>query len=236
MPQLIKTKAHGYLMQSDTQLPITQDWFNTDFWQQQNAVKGTGTGRGDVWFIDSQYGKFVLRRYRRGGLIAKLSKRHFVFSGLQRTRPWQELSLLETMHNQGLPVPKPIAAICQIDKGFYQAELLTETIEGATDLFDLIKQQQNDQLNWKEIGRVIARFHQAGIFHSDLNCHNIMIDNTSKVWLIDFDKCQQKKPHSSWMQNNLNRLKRSFDKEATKYPEFTVTDAQWTALLAGYHG
>ncbi|BFM47868.1 3-deoxy-D-manno-octulosonic acid kinase [Marinomonas sp. THO17] len=236
MPRLINTKAQQYLMQSAAQLPITQDWFNTDFWHQQNAIKGTGTGRGDVWFIDSQYGKFVLRRYRRGGLIAKLSKRHFMFAGIHRTRPWQELSLLEVMRNQGLPVPQPIAGMCRINKGFYQAELLTATIEGATDLFELIKQQQNDQLNWNEIGRVIALFHQAGIFHSDLNCHNIMIDNTGKVWLIDFDKCQQRKRDTSWMQNNLDRLKRSFDKEATKYPEFTVTDEQWTALLAGYHG
>ncbi|AEF55154.1 3-deoxy-D-manno-octulosonic acid kinase [Marinomonas posidonica] len=236
MPHLISTSANTYLIKSDADLAINQDWFNTDYWQQQNAIDGTGTGRGDVWFIKHQDGQFVLRRYRRGGLMAKLTQRHFIYTGVKQSRPWLELSLLERMRQLGLPVPQPIAGRCKVEKGFYQADLITATIANAVDLFDLIKQQHNARLNWHNIGHTIRRFHDNGIDHTDLNCHNIMIDADNKVWLIDFDKCQQRTPRPSWMKNNLDRLKRSFDKETQKHPTFSVTDAQWTALLEGYHG
>ena len=33
--------------------------------------------------------------------------------------------------------------------------------------------------------------HHAQVNHTDLNIHNILIDDSDKVWIIDFDKCYQ---------------------------------------------
>lgn len=236
MPQAIKISPNTVLLKSDPELPISKTWFDSSFWQSQGELAGTGNGRGAVWFINSQFGTFVLRRYRRGGLIAKINKNRFLFTGKDRTRPWLELTLLEIMRSLDLPVPRPIAGLYSLSAGFYQALLLTETIQGAKDLFELIKSDQQAQINWNDIGRVVKRFHQNGIYHSDLNCHNIMIDEQQKVWLIDFDKCEQKTPHSSWMESNIERLKRSLDKESNKHTNFRVTEKQWQAFLEGYHG
>lgn len=118
----------------------------------------------------------------------------------------------------------------------YSAYLLTETISDAKDLYVLIKDGLGDTVDWKKIGVTIQLFHKNGIYHSDLNCHNIMIDKNSKIWVIDFDKCDQRPINSIWPQENIDRLKRSLDKETMKYPSFMVSDSQWNAFLEGYHG
>lgn len=236
MPQTIKISPNTILLKSDPTLPLSTTWFDPEFWQSQQALTGTGNGRGAVWFINSQFGKFVIRRYRRGGLIAKFNKNRFLFTGLANTRPWLELSLLETMNNLSLPVPRPIGGIFTVKYGFYQAELLTETITNAEDLFDIIKSNRSDKVDWCEIGKVIKHFHNNGIYHSDLNCHNIMIDEQDKVWVIDFDKCEQREPNQEWKLSNIDRLKRSIDKESNKHSNFHVSEELWQAFLEGYHG
>ncbi|MBD5771565.1 3-deoxy-D-manno-octulosonic acid kinase [Marinomonas colpomeniae] len=243
MPQIINISPNAALLISDQTKPLTSSWFDPEFWRLQKApigtgktLLGTGAGRGEVWFINSLFGQFVIRRYRRGGLVGKFNKSSFLFTGQEKTRPWLELSLLEHMNALGLPVPKPIAGSYSVNKGFYQATLLTETIEDAEDLFDIIKSIKRDQIPWQEIGKVVKRFHDNGIYHSDLNCHNIMIDSQNKIWVIDFDKCEQREPNSKWVQSNIDRLKRSLDKESKNHANFHVSSKQWQAFLEGYHG
>jgi 3-deoxy-D-manno-octulosonic acid kinase len=222
---------------SNAELGINEEWFSIDFWQAQNAIKGTASGRGTVWFLNSPKGAFVLRRYRRGGLIAKLTQFNFLFLGFKKSRPFQELSLLEYMLSSGLPVPEPIAGHCQRRGIQYQAEIITRLIPDADELFTcLLSKEESNALDWQEIGKTIKRFHKAGVDHTDLNCHNIMIDKTGKVWLIDFDKCRQRPVATQWQDANLQRLKRSFEKEANKHPSFLFKHANWQSLLEGYHG
>ncbi|MBR7889040.1 3-deoxy-D-manno-octulosonic acid kinase [Marinomonas sp. A79] len=236
MPQTIKVSPTVHLLQSDATLPINASWFEPDFWQSQDALSGTGNGRGAVWFINSTFGDFVIRHYRRGGLVAKFNKSTFFYTGIKNTRPWQELNLLETMRALKLPVPRPIGGLVTLVRGFYRSTLITETIPHASDLFDIIKQGKSQDLNWTEIGAVIKRFHEAGIYHSDLNCHNIMIDRDSAVWVIDFDKCEQRPIHVTWQQNNIDRLKRSLDKESERHTSFDFSNAQWRDFMEGYRG
>jgi len=222
---------------SNSELGINEEWFSIAFWQAQNAIKGTASGRGTVWFLNSPKGEFVLRRYRRGGFIAKLTQFKFLFLGFYKSRPYQELSLLEFMLSSGLPVPEPIAGRCQRIGIQYQAEIITKLIADADELFNyLLDSEKTKQLDWQLIGKTIKRFHQAGVDHTDLNCHNIMIDKFAKVWLIDFDKCSQRPIAAHWQEANLQRLKRSFEKEANKHPSFLFKQANWQLLLEGYHG
>lgn len=207
--------------------------FSLDYWSAEHRISGSAIGRGTTWFIQMAKLPAALRHYRRGGLFGKLVKDHYWFSGWQQTRSYQELKLLEYLIEQGVNVPKPIAARA-IKKGFvYQADLLSEKIENAQDLVTVLQKRALNAEEHQRIGAEIAKMHQAQVNHTDLNIHNILLDKQGKVWLIDFDKCKKMSSAGHWQQCNLKRLKRSFNKEVKK------RNIHWQAndfeqLLAGY--
>lgn len=63
-----------------------------------------------------------------------------------------------------------------------------------------------------------------------------MIDQDDKIWLIDFDKCERRSHDENWKLANIDRLKRSLDKEDKLHTKFDITDAQWRNFLEGYRG
>ncbi len=189
--------------------------FDADFWQQQGKVTGSATGRGTTWFVDGEKCPAALRHYRRGGLFGKLVKDHYWFSGWQKTRSFQELQLLNTLIQAGVNVPKPIAARAVKRTFCYQADLLSERIANARDLVSILQERALPTEMYKKIGQEIRKMHDAQVNHTDLNIHNILIDDQDNVWIIDFDKCFQQ-DGDSWKQGNLERLKRSFEKEVGK--------------------
>ena len=213
---------------------ISNHWFDIDHWKLQNAVTGQSTGRNITWFIGHKDGEWVLRHYYRGGMVAKLVKDKYFFTKIENTRCYQELLLLEQMYLQGLPVPKPIAARVQKNGLFYRADLLIEKILNASDLVYQLKREALSEARWHMIGALVAKFHQAGIYHADLNAHNILMDKDDKFWLIDFDRCENRIASSDWQQANLARLKRSFYKEQGLHDTFYFDATQWHWLLQGY--
>ena len=87
---------------------------------------------------------------------------------------------------------------------------------------------------WQEMGKTIRRFHEQGIYHTDLNAHNILLDDQLKVYLIDFDKGYIRPQEKAWQQENLDRLKRSLDKLTAMHQEFFVTEDNWWKLIEAY--
>ncbi|TQV81423.1 3-deoxy-D-manno-octulosonic acid kinase [Aliikangiella coralliicola] len=213
---------------------LKSDWFDINFWQHQDAVTGQSRGRNITWFVGHQDDEWVLRHYYRGGMVAKLLGDKYLFSDIKNTRCYRELLLLEQMFLQGLPVPKPIAARVTTQNIFYRADLLIEKIPHAEDLVQKLTKENIAEAIWHSIGSMIAKFHEAGIFHSDLNAHNILLDNNNKVWLIDFDKCEQRTVAYSWQQANLQRLQRSLVKEKGLHRNFAFDDQCWRWLIGGY--
>lgn len=207
-------------------------WLEADFWRQQNAISGTAQGRGTTLFIKHSP-PLVLRQYHRGGMVARINARHYFYNGTQRSRPFQELSLLELLQEKKLPAPVPVAAALYRHGLSYTAAILTERISDASDLVSRLKEAPLTETDWSEVGRTIARFHAAGIYHSDLNAHNIMLDVQHRAWLIDFDKCGQRPP-GDWTESNLSRLHRSLEKEKGKVPTLHWQTQDWRALLDGY--
>jgi 3-deoxy-D-manno-octulosonic acid kinase len=86
---------------------------------------------------------------------------------------------------------------------------------------------------WHNIGKTIAQFHQKGVYHSDLNAHNILLMK-DQVYLIDFDKGDIRKTHHNWQKKNLLRLKRSIEKISQQSCDHALKN-QWQALMDGYH-
>ena len=222
---------------------VKNEWFESDYWASQERVVGQSSGRNITWFVrpeessliaESQARDWVLRHYYRGGMIAKVSRDKFFYTGIFRTRPYLEMQLLLEMQRLGLPVPICVAARVS-KRGFsYSADLLMEKLE-AEDLVKCLKSGQLSKTQWQSIGKVVALFHRQGIYHADLNAHNIMIDHQQKIWLIDFDRCQMRKPDSHWQQQNISRLKRSLVKEKGLDSSLNYDDQCWHWLTDGYH-
>lgn len=186
-----------------------------EYWQQQNKIIGSAEGRGTTWFVALDNIDAALRHYRRGGLFGKIIKDHYIFTGWEKTRSYQEFQLLNTLIKAGVNVPAPIAAR-SIKRTFcYQADLLSQKIPNAQDLVAILQEKPLSKEIYQKIGNEIRKMHAAQVNHTDLNIHNILIDDKDKVWIIDFDKCHQQKG-DEWKQSNWDRLKRSFIKEVNK--------------------
>ena len=187
-----------------------QEWFDPGHWGQRARAVSEG-GRGGAWFIDAPFGAAVLRHYLRGGMAARISRDRYVWQGEPRTRSFAEFQLTETLHRQGLPVPQPLAASYCREGAFYRAAILLERLH-QVDTFAARVAADASDAPWQDAGRLIARFHLAGLDHADLNANNILFDASGKGWLIDFDRSRLRRPSATWRQNNLARLLRSLQK------------------------
>lgn len=189
--------------------------FDAEFWQNAGKVIGSAQGRGTTWFVQTETIEAALRHYRRGGLFGKLVEDSYLFSNWEKTRGYQEFQLLNTLIEAGVNVPRPIAARTVKSGLAYKADLLSEKIPNARDLVSILMEKPLPAEMYQKIGLEIRKMHDAQVNHTDLNIHNILIDEHDKVWIIDFDKCFQQSGNG-WKQSNLDRLKRSFEKEVGK--------------------
>ncbi|MGE6607936.1 3-deoxy-D-manno-octulosonic acid kinase [Halomonas sp. NPDC076908] len=206
---------------------IHPDLFTADYWRERGLIVGEAPGRGSSLFLQATpTEQWVLRPYRRGGLIAKMSEKRYVWTGVERTRAFRELRLTATLFEQGLPVPKPVA--CRVVRfGLtYEAALITVRVPGATALAERVVNHAADDALLQRVGAMIKRFHDAGLDHVDLNARNILIAPSGEPWLIDLDRCRLRQPGNKWQNKNLARLERSLIK-------FKSQD-QYLSILRGY--
>lgn len=205
-------------------------WFDTNYWQQQQALLGGAPGRGTSCFISTPAGEAVLRHYHRGGLMARLNKDHYLWTGLTRTRAWQELHLTHQLHQLKLPVPQPLAARIQRSGLTYQADLLTLRLPDVQPLAEHLLAGNIQPQLLHSVGQTIRRFHAAGLNHVDLNPRNLLVQSAScQVWLIDFDRCFMQTPRPRPDHPNLQRLQRALHKLNSQQ-----ADEWFQTILQGY--
>lgn len=224
----------GGRMLYDTQRTsnFSTEFFEPDYWRRHDAIEGTARGRGTAWFVRSGDSSFVLRHYRRGGLMAKVSKDTYWFTSESETRSFAEWYLTYHLFRAGLPVPAPIAARYQRRGMFYRADLITQRIENSESLAARLAQGPLSLSQWIAIGRTLRRFHDAGVHHADLNAHNILL-TPEQVYVIDFDRGTLRK-RGWWADTTLVRLYRSLEKVTLLAAPESFTDEDWHSLLAGY--
>jgi 3-deoxy-D-manno-octulosonic acid kinase len=220
----------------DANLPQvpSHDWFDRDWWQSQARMHAEGSGRGGIAFVATPVGPCVLRHYWRGGLVAPVLGDRYLWQGRMRSRGFAEFHLLAELAHRGLPVPEPIAARYQRRGPYYTADLITRTIEGTKTLADIIAGGGFEPARAERVGVLVARFHAAGVDHSDLNAHNILVRD-DELWLIDFDRGEIRATGTAWKLANLARLKRSLLKVgACDHDEAALDRAVWGPLMRGY--
>jgi 3-deoxy-D-manno-octulosonic acid kinase len=211
---------------------LVQSWFDPAHWRSKNEIEGEARGRGSAYFIRTEGKRWVLRHYRRGGLVAKLSKDKYIWRAEEKVRSFADWQLTYHLFRAGLPVPAPVAALYQQKGPFYSADIITERLE-ADSLTSCLKIGALSILNWVAIGRVIRRFHDLGVCHADLNAHNLLLGAGDSCFLIDFDRGTLRKP-GLWCDSNLVRLRRSLEKVTYSLPPDRFTESDWHGLLSGY--
>jgi 3-deoxy-D-manno-octulosonic acid kinase len=189
-------------------------------------------GRGGVRFLQLPFAEAVLRRYRRGGMVARISEDWYFWRGGEATRPFREFRLTAQLFVDGLPVPRPLAARYVRSGLGYRAALITQRIAHADTLANRLAACA--LIDWSLVGRTIARFHRRGLWHADLNAHNVMIGDDGAVWLIDLDRGVLRAPDAAWAQGNLDRLQRSLFKLGTHERIKDFSTHAWPQLLTGY--
>ncbi len=210
------------------------DIFSPDYLKKHNLVTGTAAGRGTTWFFKHNGQEYVLRSYLRGGLVGKFLTNQFFHGSHLNSRSWQEFELLLKLQEWMLPAPRPVAAKVQRSGVIYRSYLISERISQAKDLHQILCEGPISASIWFNIGCVIAKFHAHGVYHHDLNIRNIMLDNQDHPWLIDFDKCEIR-VDGKWKEDNLNRLKRSINKELSIERSLSLKSSDFDSLLEGYH-
>jgi 3-deoxy-D-manno-octulosonic acid kinase len=207
--------------------------FDPDFWAARGELAAVSGGRGSAWFVGSTAHPWVLRHYRRGGFVARISEDRYWWSGEDRVRSFSEWRLLLHLTQRGLAVPKPVAAFYRRVSLTYRCDLITERISQAQSLSAALSAAALEEPVWRAVGAAVARLHRHGVDHADLNAHNILLGSAGIVSVIDFDRGQLRAP-GAWTLRNLARLKRSLQKIGAALPKDRFTPACWEELLEGY--
>ena len=200
----------------------------------QRTIQGEALGRGATYFIKVDNHACVLRHYQRGGLVAKLLNDQYLWSGIEQTRAWREWHLLKELVDKKLPVPHPVAAHVVKRGVFYRADLMTLRLQASKSLTDYLRKKDLPTDQWRKLGRTVRAFHNAGVYHSDLNAHNVMLSDAGDVYLIDFDKCCIRPPQSSWQTANIERFQRSLQKLSAQISPFHYSAIVWQQFILGY--
>jgi 3-deoxy-D-manno-octulosonic acid kinase len=234
-PEVKRGALAGGAMLYDTSRAgnLSAEWFDPQYWGARGGLEGSAQGRGAAHFVRAEGGaRYVLRHYRRGGLMARLSADRYTWQNEESTRPFAEWLLTYRLHRAGLPVPAPIGARYVRTGSIYRGDLITERLPVVGSLSECLRTGALSVLTWISIGRCIRRFHDVGLSHADLNAHNVLLSE-EEVYLIDFDRAQLRQ-RGLWRDGNLVRLRRSLEKITWGLPAERFGESDWHALLDGY--
>jgi 3-deoxy-D-manno-octulosonic acid kinase len=207
--------------------------FDVAYWREHGRVQETAGGRGAVTFIttpDQQ--RWVLRHYRRGGLVARWLDDRYLWTGEEATRGFREWRLLRLLREWQLPVPRPIAARYRREGFYYRADLVTTELPTRTTLASILRDAPLPAPRWRAIGACIGALHARGVHHADLNAHNLLLAEDGRVFVLDFDRGRIR-PRGTWERSVLARLHRSLVKVTTGLPADRFDATAWHALEQG---
>ena len=209
--------------------------FAPEGWPHAEVLTGSlrSGGRGNTMFVGNIPRQFVLRHYMRGGLVRHLIRDSYMFSGEDLTRPFMEWRLLDKLASNNMNVPRPAAARFVRRGTFYTADIITVRIPDVVSLSEYIATEERSEAFWQSVGTAVWKFHEAGVYHADMNAYNVQVDKDGDIWMLDFDKGALRPP-GSWQQETLSRLHRSLEKVIGLDPRLYFRTANWEQLLGGY--
>jgi len=236
VPESIARTARGAVLYDASRCESPDERvFERGHWRALGTLEEAAGGRGTVAFLGDGERRWVLRHYRRGGLVARLFDDAYLWTGRDRTRAFREWRLLRELRAAGLPVPVPVAARYERHGLLYRADLLTEELPTRRTLAQVLAAAPLDATAWRAIGACVGRLHAHGVHHADLNAHNLLLGVDGTVYVLDFDRGRIR-VRGAWERGVLERLQRSLRKVTAGLPARRFDEAAWQALLSGYGG
>jgi 3-deoxy-D-manno-octulosonic acid kinase len=196
-------------------------------------------GRARVPVVRTSSGRWVVRRYQRGGLVAgPLLRDRYLRVG--RPRPLVEASASAETLRRGIATPRVMAGAVYPSGPFYRADLVTEYVANGGDLARALFHDERTPAERTQIlhavGGLIARAAASGIEHVDLNAKNVLLDATpggATPLLLDLDRCRVLPPGVPGDPiPMLERLERSLRKLAQRTGR-GLGKSEWASLRAG---
>ena len=179
-------------------------------------------GRGVAYHIPApgSYAseRWVVRHYRRGGLVARFVQDRYLDSGVKR--PIRELTASVKARARGVATPEVVAAAIYPAGGWYRADIVTRYLPESRDLADRLFDDPDAERRRRAMrlaGALLRRAHEAGVVHNDLNLRNILIAGTGdaeRAWLLDLDRAVVMRDAAARFERDLmlRRLARSLRK------------------------
>ena len=153
-------------------------------WEVLLATGDADTGRGASAVLPRSPGPaWRLKRMRRGGLTARLWRDRYPTAG----RLVAMLAASGEARRRGIATPRAVALLVERDPVLFSAFLATEEIENAEDLARRARRGAMTEHDVAETKRAVARMHDAGMDHPDLNLGNILV-SPEGVHIVDLDR------------------------------------------------
>lgn len=218
---LYQNKYEAIVYDADRLPRPNSTWFDEGGWPQIEKTMG---GRGGSWLINSEWGKIVLKHYRRGGWAARVTENRYWFRGWEKSRAFIEWRLLAGLYQRKLPVPVPLAAYCQKYGMTYRCALITKFIPRTVALQHMPFDQFHQAHIWRRVGYALRQFVDAGVEHVDLNLGNILCDSEEKIYWVDFDRARVRQPGFT-PKAMIRRLLRSIQQRRQQDDDFSLEDS-----------
>ena len=192
--------------------------FDPEYWRVRAELVPAARGRGAAWFVGPVQQSWVLRHYRRGGAVARVSSDRYAWAGEARVRSFAEYRLLALLHRRGLPVPAPVGACYRRSGLAYRCDLITQRIEAAQPMSALLLAGALSDTHWRAIGRLLPPCMPRVRIIPTSTRTTYMIGPDGAIRVIDFDRGRLRQPggahQPAWASRNLDRLRRSLAKIA----------------------
>jgi tRNA A-37 threonylcarbamoyl transferase component Bud32 len=159
--------------------------------------------------------RVVVKRLHHGGMFASVAKDRF----LTPRRVQSHIELADHLNSHGIATPQVAFTSWRRINGLVRGEVGFELVEDAIDA-DVCFFGRNDRPNdWKSraaaIGALVARLHEIGFMHADLNLMNFLFTPGGEIYVLDLDKTvlSERMPTMCARMKNLERLERSIRKQ-----------------------
>lgn len=222
-------------------------------WAAESADVISFTGRGSVHAVAAptpgpdRSGRWVVRHYRRGGVVARYLDDRYLAAG--DSRPVRELKASVEARRRGVPTPAVVAGAVYASGLFYRADIATEFIPDAPSLADLLfRSAPSDESNANRVdtetalylaGRVVRRLEGTRVLHPDVSAGNILVrsrggEAEAEAYVIDLDRCNVLPEAARYPHHFMrDRLERSL-KKLGEVHSVRLSDAAWQALHDGF--
>ena len=173
---------------------------------------------------DGSAERILVRRCVRGGILGWFFRE--IYLNRHIPRPLEELKVSEYARSRDVPTPQILAAAYEkVTVFFYKGAIAMREVSPSEDLQSALL-AVNESAGGKTVerkrclipllGRLIAKMHEAGIYHADLHLKNVLVAGEEKdpmMYLIDLDAAKVFRPLSDFRKClNLLRLYRSAQK------------------------